>query len=109
MPLFLLLGNETPGAYTYIPPFHFEDIIAAELKLLEAKRSDEVAFLTTERCNKVSRAAAQMPAVDTWLEHHARTAMLYPSGTFCELSVETEDGNSVARFADHRDFSTYAG
>jgi hypothetical protein len=109
VPLLLLLGNETPGAYTYIPPFHFEDITAAELNLLEAKRSDEVAFLIAERCNKVSRAAAQMPAVDTWLEHHARTAKLYPSGTSCEYSVEMEDGNSVARFADHRDFSTYTG
>jgi hypothetical protein len=109
VPLLLLLGNETPGAYTYIPPFHFEDIIAAKLKLLEAKRSDEVAFLTAERCNKASRAAAQMPAVETWLEHDARIAKLYPSGTFCEYSVKTEDGYSVARFADHCDFSTYAG
>ena len=54
-------------------------------------------------------AAAQMLAVDTWLEHDARIAKLYPSGTFCEYSVKTEDGYSVARFADHCDFSTYAG
>jgi hypothetical protein len=47
--------------------------------------------------------------VDTWLEHHARTAKLYPSGKFWEYSVETEGGYSVSRFTDHRDFSTYVG